>query len=99
MPLELWRAPQGALQHYIITVLLTRKWAMEKKGRPFTYHSDDEKPVTISLRIPKLLYTRLQRYSSMYRQSISELVRDGLEWRLEQSDPRQLAPERPEYYD
>jgi predicted DNA-binding protein len=55
------------------------------------YQSDDEKPVTISMRLPKELHTRLVRYAREHRQPISELVRDGLEWRLEEGDPRGLG--------
>lgn len=61
---------------------------MAKKGRPFTYQNDEEKPVTISLRLPKELHTRLERYATQHRQSISELMRDGLEWRIGEGDPR-----------
>jgi hypothetical protein len=60
----------------------------KKLGRPVMYQSDDERPVTISVRLPQTLYARLERYANIYRQSITELVRDGLEWRLEQDDPR-----------
>lgn len=62
---------------------------MAKKGRPFTYQEGDEKPVTISMRLPKALHTRLERYAKQHRQSVSELVRDGIEMRLEtDADPR-----------
>jgi hypothetical protein len=55
------------------------------------YQSDDEKLVTISMRLPKDLHTRLVRYAHEHRQGISELVRDGLEWRLTEGDPRGLG--------
>ena len=74
---------------------------MAKKGRPFTYQSDEERPVTISLRLAHDLYDRLERYAQRHRQSVSELVRDGIEMRLAtQADPRwQTAPEQETYYD
>ena len=56
---------------------------MTKKGRPLVAHSDEDRPVTISLRIPRDLYERLEDYAERYQQTISDLVRDGLEWRLE----------------
>ena len=64
---------------------------MAKKGRPFTYQSDDDKPVTISMRVSKELHTRLERYAKQHRQSISELMRDGIEWRIGEGDPRSLS--------
>ena len=74
---------------------------MAKKGRPFTYQSDEERPVTISLRLAHDLYDRLERYAQRHRQSVSELVRDGIEMRLAvQADPRwQTAQGQEEYYD
>ena len=74
---------------------------MAKKGRPFTYQSDEERPVTISLRLAHDLYDRLERYASRHRQSVSELVRDGIELRLAvEADPRwQTAQAQEEYYD
>jgi hypothetical protein len=64
---------------------------MAKKGRPATYQSDEDKPVTISMRVPKELHTRLERYAKQHRQSISELMRDGIEWRIGDGDPRGLG--------
>ena len=74
---------------------------MAKKGRPFTYQSDEERPVTISLRLAHDLYDRLEWYAQRHRQSVSELVRDGIEMRLAvQADPRwQTAQEQESYYD
>ena len=39
---------------------------MAKKGRPFVYQSDTEKPVTVSLRLPRDLYARVERYVKMH---------------------------------
>src|SRR5262249_71428 len=64
---------------------------MAKLDKRLKYRNDDEKPVTISMRLPRELHTRLEQYASQHRQSISELVRDGLEWRLEDGDPRGLG--------
>ena len=60
---------------------------MTKRGRRFTYQNEDEKPVTISMRLPKALHTRLEEYAAEHRISLSELVRDGLELRLSDKDP------------
>jgi hypothetical protein len=61
---------------------------MAKRGRPLTYQREDEKPVTVSLRIPRDLYDHMSRYAARHRQSVTELLLDGLTWRLEQDDPR-----------
>jgi Arc/MetJ-type ribon-helix-helix transcriptional regulator len=46
----------------------------------------------VSVRLPRELYDRLERYATQYRQSISELVKDGVELRLElDADPRHRA--------
>ena len=61
-------------------------------GRPKT---KDYK--TISLKMPQDLLDRVQTYARMHRQSVSELIRDGLEWRITEGDPRDLgvpAPQR-----
>ena len=72
---------------------------MAKRGRPFTYQSEDEKPVTVSLRIPRDLYDRMSRYAARHRQSVTELLLDGLTWRLEQDDPRRESIGNMSYYD
>jgi hypothetical protein len=72
---------------------------MAKLGRPFVYQSAEEKPVTVSLRIPRDLAERMKRYASRHRQSVTDLLLDGLTWRLEQGDPRQQAMTRAASYD
>jgi hypothetical protein len=72
---------------------------MAKRGRPFTYQSEDEKPVTVSLRIPRDLYERMSRYAYRHQQSVTELLLDGLKWRLEQDDPRWQSMGDTSYYD
>src|SRR5439155_22310081 len=49
--------------------------------------------------IPRDLYERMSRYASIRRQSITELLLDGLKWRLEQDDPRTQPVSDMEYYD
>jgi hypothetical protein len=61
---------------------------------------------TISLKIPTTLLTSVKRYARQHRQTVSELIRDGLEWRIGEGDPRglglamppQTAPDDHEYY-
>src|SRR5947208_9257295 len=72
---------------------------MVKHGRSFTYQSEDERPVTVSLRIPRDLHERMSRYASIHRQSITELLLDGLKLRLEQDDPREQFTRDLSYYD
>src|SRR5437868_14832774 len=72
---------------------------MAKLGRPFTYQSEEERPVTVSLRIPRDLAEQMKRYAARHRQSVTELLLDGLKWRLEQDDPRQQTISDMEHYD
>lgn len=66
---------------------------MEKKklGRPDKYHSDTERPVNVSLRIPRDLYEQVERYRRMHSLTLTELLLDGLRLRLETpADPRDI---------
>ena len=66
---------------------------MEKKkpGRPDKYHSDTERPVNVSLRIPRDLYEQAERYRRMRSLTLTELLLDGLRLRLETpADPRDI---------
>jgi hypothetical protein len=58
------------------------------KGHPKKYHAEEEKPITISLRVPRELVVPLRRYAAQHRQSMSELLLDGLRWRLSEGAPR-----------
>src|SRR5262245_19044292 len=65
--------------------------AMPKRGRPFEYQTDVDRPVTVSLRIPRDLYNRMEAYRRMHQQSITELLLDGLKLRLDTpADPRDI---------
>src|SRR5437879_12570760 len=60
-------------------------------ARPPTYHTDAEKPITVSVRIPRALYAQAQQYVSMRRTTLTELLLDGLRLRLETpADPRDI---------
>ena len=60
-------------------------------ARPPTYHTDAEKPVTVSVRIPRALYAQAQQYVSMRRTTLTEVLLDGLRLRLETpADPRDV---------
>src|SRR5712691_4026107 len=65
---------------------------MAKRGRPFAYESDAEKPVTVSLRIPRDVYEQAQRYVRMrHPMTLTDLLIDGLRLRLETpADPRDI---------
>jgi hypothetical protein len=67
---------------------------MEKKkpGRPDKYRSDTERPVNVSLRIPRDLYDQAQRYVRMrHPMTLTDLFLDGLRLRLETpADPRDI---------
>ena len=61
-------------------------------GRPKTYHSQEEKPVTVSLRIPRDVYEQARRYVDRRPpMTLTELLLDGLQLRLETpADPRDM---------
>src|SRR3989442_3073236 len=59
-------------------------------GRPKTKEYQ-----TISLKMPQVLLARVQVYARLHRQSISELIRDGLEWRITDGDPRDVGGSAP----
>ncbi len=65
---------------------------MAKKGRPFAYQSDEEKPVTVSLRLPRDVYEQAKRYVRMHPgMTLTELLLDGLQLRLDTPvDPRDI---------
>jgi hypothetical protein len=60
-------------------------------GKPPKYLRKDEQPVTVSLRIPRELAEQMKGYAKRHRQSATELLLDGLKWRLSGEDPRDLA--------
>jgi hypothetical protein len=66
--------------------------AERRAGRPFIYQSEDEKPVSFSVRIPRGLYEQAQKYVKMRpKTTLTELLLDGLRLRLETpADPRDL---------
>src|SRR6266487_5323958 len=61
-------------------------------GRPPTYQSEDEKPATVSLRIPRDVYTQVERYVKMHPgMTLTEFMLDGIRIRLDPpADPRDL---------
>jgi len=61
-------------------------------GRPFTYTTDEERPTTVSLRIPHDLYAQAKRYVRMRSpMTLTELLLDGLRLRLATPvDPRDM---------
>jgi hypothetical protein len=65
---------------------------MAKKGRPFVYQSDTEKPVTVSLRLPRDLYAQVERYVKMHPgMTLTEFFLDGARLRLDTpADPRDI---------
>ena len=73
---------------------------MAKLGRPFVYQDGEDRPVTMSFRIPHALAQRLKDYATRHRQSSTALVIEGLEWRLDHAPvSRQDARSNIQYYD
>jgi ribbon-helix-helix CopG family protein len=64
---------------------------MPKRGRPFTYTDETERPETISLKVPRDLAERLRHHARMHGTSMSQVILEGLTMRLDTpSDPREL---------
>src|SRR5207249_10422520 len=64
----------------------------DRMARPPTYHSDDERPTTVSVRIPRELYHQAKAYAVQRRTTITALLLDRLRLRLEPpADPRAIV--------
>jgi hypothetical protein len=60
-------------------------------ARPPKYESEAEKPVNVSLRLPRDLYDQAQHHARMRRATLTELMVEGLRMRLETpNDPRDI---------
>lgn len=60
-------------------------------ARPPKYASLEEKPVSVTLRIPRDLYDHAQQHAKRRQTTLTELVREGLQMRLETpTDPRDI---------
>ena len=60
-------------------------------ARPPKYTTEDTKPVGISLRLPRELYDQARRHAAMRGTTLTELVVEGLQMRLETpTDPRDI---------
>jgi hypothetical protein len=60
-------------------------------ARPPKYATEDEKPVSVTLRIPRDLYDEAQHYVTRRRTTLTELMVEGLRMRLETpTDPRDI---------
>ena len=51
-------------------------------ARPAKYLADTERPVSLSLRIPRDIYDQAQHLAHMRRTSLTEIVIEGLRLRL-----------------
>jgi hypothetical protein len=56
-------------------------------GRPKGTRTATVELVTLSFKAPKELVERVKRYAKQCVRPVSELVRDGLEWRIGEGDP------------
>ena len=60
-------------------------------ARPPKYTSDEAKPVGLSLRLPRELYDQAQHHAKMRQTTLTQLVIEGLQMRLETpTDPRDI---------
>jgi len=67
--------------------------AANKAGRPFVYQSEDERPRTVSVRIPRELYDQLERQVKQRRFTMSEALLEAARlWLDTPADPRDLLP-------
>ena len=58
-----------------------------KKGRPTRSSMAPTVLKTLSFKASEAFMGQVQSYAKLHRQSVSELIRDGLEWRLNEVDP------------
>jgi DNA invertase Pin-like site-specific DNA recombinase len=60
-------------------------------ARPPKYASDEDKPVSVTFRIPRDLYDQAQQHAKRRQTTLTELVCEGLQMRLETpTDPRDI---------
>jgi hypothetical protein len=60
-------------------------------ARPPKYTSEEDKPVSVTLRLPRDLYNQAQQHAKRRQTTLTELVREGLQLRLETpTDPRDI---------
>jgi hypothetical protein len=60
-------------------------------ARPPKYASEEDKPVSVTLRIPRTLYDQAQQHAKRRQTTLTELMVEGLQMRLETpSDPRDV---------
>jgi hypothetical protein len=63
----------------------------QKSGRPFVYHSDDDRPVTVSLRMPRDLYAQIQHRVRQRHQTMTDALLDAARrWLATPHDPRDV---------
>ena len=60
---------------------------VSKRGRPVGTRTATVELDTLSFKVPVELKARLQTYAKQRRHSISELIREGVEWRIGEDDP------------
>jgi len=60
--------------------------AYKPTGRPVGRPKTKEYQ-TFSLKVPQSLIDQVKRYARQHRQSVAELIREGLEWRIGEGDP------------
>ena len=60
---------------------------VSKRGRPKGTRRATVELETLSFKVPAEFKARLQAHAKQRRQSISELIREGVEWRIGEGDP------------
>ena len=60
---------------------------VSKRGRPVGTRTATVELDTLSFKVPVEFKARLQTYAKQRRHSISELIREGVEWRIGEDDP------------
>jgi hypothetical protein len=60
-------------------------------ARPPKYAREEDKPISVTLRLPRDLYAQAQQHAQRRQTTLTALVREGLQLRLETStDPRDI---------
>ena len=66
---------------------MARKSTGRPVGRPKGTRTATVELETLSFKVPAEFKAQLQAYAKQRRQSISELIREGVEWRIGEGDP------------
>jgi hypothetical protein len=71
------------------TLIMQKISIAKKPGRKPKYTKEEERPLTVSLRIPRHLWDQLCLYSTKHHQTVTHILLEGLQWRLHNEKEKQ----------